>query len=740
MSTWLTPEECAGLPGLPSVVCNVRNRLNKQAGERPDMKRRRDSGKGYEYHIDCLPAETQRYLRKEDAKRQLAALPALSENEIAQQEAEKQQAIKERKAGSAARTMQMKPEHQKKAVIRAGLVRQYEGFVAAHPGVKKGELMAMFIEQVTSLALPYAKEHAAVIDMARINEKTFYRWMKLLREQGADALAIEAKNAQARVGVSLMDTQPELTEFAIAMMVEYPSANGRMLCRAMKAHFGEKYRLPSDGHMGRWMNAWKAKNANALTAMTNPDEWRNKYMLAFGDASEHVTALNQLWELDATPADVECVWEGNRKRVHITGVIDVWSRRARMFVTETPRASATAQLVRGAILDWGKPEVCKTDNGSDYVAQRLALTFDNLDILQVLCTPFSPQEKPHIERFFKTFSHDLLELKPGYVGHSVAERKGIESKRSFAKRLMTKGELIEVRMTPDELQAFCDDWSKVYHHRRHASLKCSPAEQAASYQGEIERITDERALDMLLAEPVNGGGTRTVSKKGIKIDNIWYVAAELVVGDLVQVYYDERDMGRLVVYTANHEFLCIATAPEYLGVSRRTLALEAKKTQRTMLAEAKKLAERAKRKHSVKDIADKILAHEVEVADTFAATLAPAAPATVYEPAALLAAREAREALEDADREPVATDSLPPLTVEDLEEVMAQVRKDKGISDESEEAKWERWVAMDAREETGEDLSEFEQRWKRGYEDTSEFQGRKMVADYKGWGSTPIAR
>ncbi|MNF77442.1 Integrase core domain protein [compost metagenome] len=434
------------------------------------------------------------------------------------------------------------------------------------------------------------------------------------------------------------------------------------------------------------------------------------------------------------------MWEGNRKRVHITGVIDVWSRRARMFVTETPRASATAQLVRGAILDWGKPEVCKTDNGSDYVAQRLALTFDNLDILQVLCTPFSPQEKPHIERFFKTFSHDLLELKPGYVGHSVAERKGIESKRSFAKRLMTKGELIEVRMTPDELQAFCDDWLKVYHHRQHAGLQCSPAEQAAAYQGEIERINDERALDMLLAEPVNGGGTRTVSKKGIKIDNIWYIAAELVVGDLVQVYYDERDMGRLVVYSANHEFLCIATAPEYLGVSRRTLALEAKKTQRAMLAEAKKLAERAKRKHSVKDIADKILAHEVEVADRFAATLTPSATATVYEPAALLAAREARDTLEDIDREPVATDNLPPLTVEDLEEVMAQARKDNGISDESEEGKWARWVAMDAKAKAGEELSEFELRWQRGYEDTSEFRGRKMVADYKGWGSTPIAR
>ncbi|WP_421173803.1 Mu transposase C-terminal domain-containing protein [Aeromonas enteropelogenes] len=737
---FFTVKDLAGLPGMPGSERFALIKLNQLSETELTWCRKRSSGKGFEYHIDCLPAETQRYLRKEEAKRKLASLPTISENEIAERTAAEQQAKKERRAGASARVMQMKPEHQQKALVRAGLVYQYQSFVADNKGVKKAELLPMFLELVNTLKLPYAKEHALVIDMTAIKDKTFYRWMKLLRDQGVDSLAIEAKQSVKRLGKTLMDSQPELAELVIAMMVEYPSASPSMMLRAMEAEFGGKYRLPELTALRRWMDDWKAKNANALLAMTNPDGWRNKYMLAFGDASEHVTDLNQLWELDATPADVECVWEGNRKRVHITGVIDVWSRRARMFITETPRASATAQLVRGAILDWGLPEVCKTDNGSDYVAQRLAATFDNLEIMQVLCTPFSPQEKPHIERFFKTFSHDLLELKPGYVGHSVAERKGIESKRSFAKRLMTKGEIIEVRMTPDELQAFCDDWLKVYHHNKHSSIKCSPAERAANYQGEIRQLNDERALDMLLAEPANGDGFRTVSKKGIKVDNIWYIAAELIVGARVHVYYDERDMGRVVVYDANHEFLCIATAPEYLGVSRRAVALDAKQTQRTEIAKAKKQVEQAKRKFNLKDIADKILAHEVEVADELAAQLEPAAQATIYEPATLQAAREAREALESVDREPVVTDSLPPLTVEDLEEVMAQVRKDKGISDESEEEKWKHWLEMDAKEKAGKELSEFELRWRRNYEDTSEFQGRKMVADYKGWGNNPIAK
>lgn len=736
MSTYVVPQELVGLPGMPSTERNCLTKLNKLAASSPDMKRHREAGKGYEYHIDCLPAETQRHLRAQQAKRDLAALPKPTEGELIAELAAAQQAIKARKAGAAARTMQMKPEHQKKAVIRAGLVRQYENFVAAHPGVKKGELLAMFIAQVTSLTLPYAKEHAAVIDMTRVNGTTFYRWMKLLREQGADALAIEAKNAQKRVGTSMMDTQPELTEFAIAMMVEYPSANGRMLCRAMKACFGEKYRLPSDSRMGRWMDAWKSKNANALTAMTNPDDWRNKYMLAFGDASEHITALNQLWELDATPADVECVWEGNRKRVHITGVIDVWSRRARMFVTETPRASATAQLVRGAILDWGKPEVCKTDNGSDYVAQRLALTFDNLEILQVLCTPFSPHEKPHIERFFKTFSHDLLELKPGYVGHSVAERKGIESKRSFAKRLMTKGELIEVRMTPDELQAFCDDWLKVYHHRKHGGLQCSPAEQAAAFQGEIAQVSDERALDMLLAEPAGGDGSRTVTKKGLKVDNIWYVAPELQPGMVVQVYYDETDMGRLVVYDAHNQFLCIAQAPDYLGISRRTLALEAKKVQREQLAEARKLVGQAKRKFNVPDIAERILDTELAAAEGLAAVLSEQSRATVYSSDTLQAAREAREALDAIERPaPPAPTTL--ITETELIDMMARSRQANGVDEDEAEAQWIRWLTLHQQELAGHVLSEIEAHWKARYEETPECKGRRLVHEFK-WGPSAV--
>ena len=52
MSIWVTAKECIGLPGLPSMAHNIRNRLDQLAG---DNRRRREGSKSFEYHIDCLP-------------------------------------------------------------------------------------------------------------------------------------------------------------------------------------------------------------------------------------------------------------------------------------------------------------------------------------------------------------------------------------------------------------------------------------------------------------------------------------------------------------------------------------------------------------------------------------------------------------------------------------------------------------------------------------------------------------
>ncbi len=85
------------------------------------------------------------------------------------------------------------------------------------------------------------------------------------------------------------------------------------------------------------------------------------------------------------------------------------------------------------------PQIIKTDNGADYVSKHISRIMAGLSIEQIKCPPFTPEAKPHVEGVLGTFSRDMLELLPGYIGHNVAQRKDIEDRKSFAERLFKKG-------------------------------------------------------------------------------------------------------------------------------------------------------------------------------------------------------------------------------------------------------------------------------------------------------------
>ncbi|MGY3571931.1 DDE-type integrase/transposase/recombinase [Vibrio paucivorans] len=721
-----TVKELTGLPGMRELERNTRILMAKIGA---DSRRKREKSKAFEYHISCLPAETQAHLRKVEAKKSLEKvvsnfnLEEVLEQRAAQAEQKKQD---DHKALS-----ELCSEHREKALIRAGLVREYEVFRESSKLGRGSSAMEMFVESIRNLKHPYAIEHQEMINMQKVSTQVLYRWTRELNKTGIIALALEHNKSKPKLGKSLIRDQPELEEFIVAVMTKYPTTTPRKMRTAMETYFGDKFKLPERTTIRNFMTDWKEHNAHHYTYMTNPDKWRNEFMSAFGSASERVNDLNDLWELDATPADIECVWEGNRKRVHLSGVIDVYSRRLHLLVTETPRTEANAHLMRKALLDWGKPVVCKTDNGSDYVSLRMKQTFISLSIQQELCTPFHPQEKPHIERAFRTFSHDWLEMMPGYVGHNVTERKAIESRRSFAKRLMTRGDIIEARISPQELQEFCDKWVEIYHHREHSALGCSPFEKATHWNGVVERITDERALDMLLSEPAGGNGKRKVAKKGLKVENIWYIAPELVVGSWVYVYCDETDIGRLVVYNDDHEFLCIAEAPEFTGVSRQQIAELAKRKQIRQAARAEKEHRKAAKKFNLANLAEEIMEYESKTGQNI--TAFPQREEVFTSPT-LEAGSQAHDALAAFDK-PVKGSEMSQEEKELLERQILEFQNESRtaqLEEETEEGEFRRWITLDEAEQAGEELDEMSLRWKANYETKPAFRSRKLI--YDDWG------
>ncbi|MBU1231179.1 MAG: transposase family protein [Proteobacteria bacterium] len=430
-------------------------------------------------------------------------------------------------------------------------------------------------------------------------------WQKALDREGLARLA--GNHGRHRLGTGKIDGNPELSGFCLGMLKTYPHSHATHLLEAMRARFGAD-KLPTLRAVQRWLAGWKARNAQLFTAVKNPDAWRSKYMAAGGDALG-ATRLNQRWEMDSTKGDM-LLSDGTRHV--IVGCIDVYSRRLTLHVSRSSSSAAVAATLRKSLLAWGVPEEVKTDNGSDYVSRHMTSLFLGLNIRQTLCAPFQPQQKPFIERVFGTFCRDLVELLAGYVGHSVAERKDIEARRSFSQRLMKQGEeALELRMTPGELQDFCDRWTEdVYARKPHSSLSGkSPWQMAAEWPHPVQRIQDERALDVLLL-PAPGEGTRRVTKKGIRLDGGLYDHAALggLEGRDVQVKLDEGDVGAIYVFDLDGPFLCRALCPEIAGVSRRDVALARKRRQQVVINEGKAMLRQAAKSADTKGIAQEILA------------------------------------------------------------------------------------------------------------------------------------
>lgn len=594
MNEWFTPQQLSGISGLPATDRAIQIRAQKEAW----LSRPRSAGKGNEYHISSLPAEAQRALRISNGKR-AAAVARNSETSQAMAATSAQQSASRQE--SLVLYHQLKP-YQRTKVDAINCLMSIANEFARASGLTKGVAFTEFSALFNNGGIETSAEIRDVV--TKCSRASLYRWEKIIREKGI-AYLCEDIGAHRR-GSGLIDSQPELRDYVIGMLVEHPHAKSSTLHKAIRAEFAATgVSVPSERRLCDWVSKWKDENKQVFMAVTNPDAWKNKYMDAQGSASEHVIALNQLWEFDSTPADL-MLTDG---RYSILGVIDVYSRRVRFVVMPTSDSKGVAKVIRRAILDWGVPEGVKTDNGADYKSKWIKHVFTALGIHQEFCPPFQGWKKPHIERVFRTFSHDVAEFLPGFIGHNVAERSAIEARKTFSDRLFKKDQLIEVKMSSAELQTFCDGWLEhEYHTRRHDSIKTTPNQMAASYIGSIRTISNERALDVLLSELA---GTRTVTKTGIKLNGSTYIHAQLAAhtGDQVNAFYDDSDIGRIYVYDIDGNYICTAEDPSITGVSRTEVAVAAKEIQREQVQEEKRRLKAAAKRVTKRDVAQQILDH-----------------------------------------------------------------------------------------------------------------------------------
>jgi putative transposase len=382
--------------------------------------------------------------------------------------------------------------------------------------------------------------------------------------------------------------------------------------------------------------------------------------------------------------------------------------------------------MRRALLAWGVPEVVRTDNGAAYVSKHICAVLKRLAVTHDVLPPFSPEKKPFIERALKTFAYDLVEGLPGYTGHSVAEAQAIRSRKTFAQRLFGRDEVATIGMSPAAFAQFCDRWCEAYNSREHGTLRTTPALRAAQHQGAVERIKDERALDLLLA-PI--GGWRQVSRTGIRIDGGSFLAPQLgdLVGERVECRIDEADAGRLYVFDGDGRFVCIAEDPERTGMSRQAVATAMRARAAKTLGEARR-DQRATRKAAMPE------PHEQRMIDIVEARLAAAPKVLAFpgraEPSARAGVVEAGRAAR-AEEAPVAR----PRTEADAAAAaklatLAEARRVEQARDPRAEraARIARGLAAWDALKAGAAIPETERAFFQGYEESPEFLGALAAA------------
>lgn len=577
MKEWFTAKELAEfkLPTLPSTERNIQLKSKRDCWK---SRAREGRGGGKEYHISSLP---------EIARIQLAVMTAPA--------AKKEAAKTEINPQGLAEYAHIEGRAKNRIDAKLEILDAFKEFQKTL-GFANTRARYIFAEK-------YNAGEVAVADWVKntiigLSACTLRNWTEVLANKGISGLA---GKYGSRKGTGIIDTNEAVRNYILGAIYETPHVSCKNIMRGLRARFKETGDiLPSYRTLQVWVKTWKEENEQLLTAVKNPDEWRSKYKSAAGNASESITRLNQEWQFDGTPSDLLLA---DGKRCNIVGIIDVYSRRLSLSVCDRASAYAVGCATRKAILKWGVPETVRTDNGKDYVADYIKRVFAALSIEQIICPPFSPQKKPHIERAFRTFSHSLLEQLDGFIGHNVTERKDIEARRSFSQRLFNKDETIELRLTTKELQDFCDRWCEnIYEREEHGSLGMSPDEKAASYTGTVRRIADERCLDVLLAKPAGKDGVRVVSKKGISYEGSHYNAPELggYEGQQIRVLLDEQDYGELYAFDLDGKFICKAISAENKGVSLEEVAAARSAIQKRALKAKKDALRRIAKETNLK--------------------------------------------------------------------------------------------------------------------------------------------
>lgn len=210
-----------------------------------------------------------------------------------------------------------------------------------------------------------------------------------------------------------------------------------------------------------------------------------------------------------------------------------------------PSAAKTLRALRNAITSESLspykciPDELILDNGPEFTNGSLETVSFNFNISLRYVAPRQPDEKAHIERFFRTMNEQLIHLLPGTTFSNTQQRGEYNAEKNAV-------------LTIDQLTEYFRDWlENVYHKSVHRMLNATPDNFWQKSIATWKPVTaPKEEVDKLCRRVVK----RKLIGGRVRFDNLFWFGPSLPVfqhqlkkNEMVNVFIDETDLGTVWV-------------------------------------------------------------------------------------------------------------------------------------------------------------------------------------------------
>jgi hypothetical protein len=289
MNDWLTTKELAdlALPGLPATRQGWDSFVEREGWDKREglVRARQGKGGGLEYHVNILPPEALALY----AARAIGRVDATDDSAHSLDDAQLPlPAVENRDA-------------------RLALVAAAKRF-ARNGSLSQNTADRLFCALYNLEQLEVAPWVRAAV--RRLSERSLWRWRRLAKSERS---RLGVDRGAARRGKGALDAAEDgkVRAYILACVAHQPFLSADHVRELVGAQF-PALALPSSRRFQQYLKGLKERERHLLIKVTNPDLYRSQYRVAGGNSAP-VSRLNELWMIDASPADVLCVEARSRR-------------------------------------------------------------------------------------------------------------------------------------------------------------------------------------------------------------------------------------------------------------------------------------------------------------------------------------------------------------------------------------------------------------------------------------------